>query len=141
MYLSATKRATAHESGHTLNYEGVGLRQRRRTQDVAQTNALLKQLNTTTRSGSGDILDKRMDPSSFRLRRQDPLKVSTCLHPSATSGRQQPTGGPAGARILRASSDSIHSNTLLSALIATRIHDPTPAKTPTPAKGSNWADD
>ena len=33
--------ATAHESGHTVNYEGVGLRRRRRTQDVAQTNAFL----------------------------------------------------------------------------------------------------
>ena len=36
--------ATAHESGRTMSYGGVGLRQRRRTQDVAQTNALLKQL-------------------------------------------------------------------------------------------------
>ena len=42
---------------------------------------------------------------------------------------------PAGACILRASSDSIHSNTLLSALIATRIHDPTPAKSSHSCKG------
>ena len=33
--------AMAHESGRTMSYGGVGLQQRRRTQDEAQTNALL----------------------------------------------------------------------------------------------------
>ena len=40
--------ATAHESGRTMSYGGVGLRRRRRTQDVAQTIASLKQLNSLT---------------------------------------------------------------------------------------------
>ena len=128
MCLSATKGGLQLTRAATcLNYEGVGLRRRRRTQDVAQTNALLKQLNTTTRSGTGFCLDKRMDPLRSRRRRGSSQGLG-CVRSSATNGCQQPTGGPAGARILCASSDSIHSYTLLLALIATQIHGPTPAK-------------
>ena len=44
---------------------------------------------------------------------------------------------PAGARILRASLDSIHSNTLLSALIATQSVIPLLQDAPTPARRSD----
>ena len=141
---------SSRERPRTMNYEGVGLRRRRRTQDVAQTNALLEQL-ILLRSGVIVVTEiKQWQVHQFQaVRRRYSLGLDmsarsyervTSHHRPVDHKRLSAAHWRAGARILRTSSNSILSYTLLSALIATQSMIPLLQKAPTPARRSYWVD-